>query len=136
MIRFNVQCGFLRDERGAAMVEFAIAAGVFVTVLLGIMEFGFAAWEKNGVAADAREGARYAIVRGSESGRVTDSAGVADYVKSKTSLDTTIQVVTTWHPDKKFGSVVWVQVNHAVPRRGPFIPAHTDSSTSKMVVVF
>jgi Flp pilus assembly protein TadG len=126
----------LGAEDGAAMVEFALAAAVFMTILIGILEFGFAAWAKNSVAADAREGARFAMVRGIESLRVTDSAGVATYVKSKTSLDNSIQVVTTWTPDKHAGSVVAVKVRHAVARRGPFLPAHTDSATSTMIVIF
>jgi Flp pilus assembly protein TadG len=131
--RFN---RFSEDSSGNTMVEFAIAASIFATFVLGIMEFGFAALGRNAVAADAREGARFAIVRGSQSGRATDSAGVANYVKSKTSLDQTIQVSTSWSPNKDPGSIVTVKVKHAVPRRGPFIGAHTDSSISKMVVIF
>jgi Flp pilus assembly protein TadG len=128
----------LKNEAGAAMVEFAIAAGVFVTMLLGILEFGFAAWEKNSVASDAREGARYAVVHGLKSGRITNATGVSNYVKSKTSLGASnITVTTTWFPtDERPGSTVTVTVSHLVPRRGPFLPQHTVTSTSKMIVVF
>jgi Flp pilus assembly protein TadG len=118
------------------MVEFAIAMTVLSSVILGIFEFGFASWQRNSVAADAREGSRYAMVHGSVSGSTADSAAVANYVKSKTSLDNSIVVITTWTPDKKPGSTVAVQVKHFVPRRGPFLAAHTDSSTSTSVVVF
>jgi Flp pilus assembly protein TadG len=119
------------------MVEFAVAGGTFVVVLIGILEIGLAAWAKNGVASDAREGARYAIVHGSQSGRIADEAMVSAYVKSRTTLDQTIQVTTTWaDPDKEPGTTVSVKVKHAVPRRGPFLPAHTDSSTSTMLIVF
>ena len=118
------------------MVEFAIAAAVFVTMLLGMVEFGSAAWARNAVAADAREGARYAMVRGATSGRIADSAMVANFVKSKTSLDNSIQVVTTWSGAKAAGTIVSVKVRHAVARRGPFLGDHTDSSTSTMVVLY
>lgn len=118
------------------MVEFAIAAAVFSVILLGIIEFGFAAWAKNSVASDAREGARYAIVHGSQSGRVATTDSVQNYVRGRTNLDNSIVVVTTWTPDNKPGSLVEVKVKHAVPRRGPFLAAHTDSSSSKMVIVF
>lgn len=118
------------------MVEFSIAAAVFVAMLLGVLEFGFAAWARNSVAADAREGARYAMVRGATSGRASDSATIANFVKSKTSLDNSIQVVTTWSGAKAAGTTVTVKVRHAVPRRGPFLADHTDSSTSTMVVLF
>ena len=120
------------------MVEFAIVAAVFTVMLLGIFEFGYSAWAKSSVAADAREGARYAMVRGATSPLGTaDSAGVANFVKSKTSLDQTIVIVTTWSPaTKAAGSLVTVKVKHLTPRRGPFLPTRTDSATSSMIVVY
>jgi Flp pilus assembly protein TadG len=119
------------------MVEFAIATTVFSMFLLGILEFGYAAWARNSVAADAREGARYAMVRSSSaSGHVATIDSVSNYVKSKTNLDASIVVSTTWVPNNNRGSEVQVKVKHVVARRGPFIPAHTDSSTSKMVIMY
>lgn len=120
------------------MVEFAIVAGLILTPLvLGILEFGFAAWAKNSVAADAREGARYAVVHGSLSGRIATPDSVSNYVKSRSTLDAaSLQVYTVWPTNKNPGSTVEVSVRHSVPRRGPFIPAHTDSVTSKMVILF
>jgi Flp pilus assembly protein TadG len=60
---------FLTNNDGAAMVEFAIAAGlVFIPMVFGIIEFGRLAWSKNMVTAAAREGVRYSIVHGSSSG--------------------------------------------------------------------
>lgn len=119
------------------MVEFALVALVLSFMLLGIIEFGLAAWQKNSVAADVREGTRYAVVRGTSSGRVATTESVATYVRTRTSLDTAgLRVYTTWSPNKRPGSVVTVRVAHNVPRRGPFIPAHTDSATSMMVVLF
>jgi Flp pilus assembly protein TadG len=118
------------------MVEFAIASTIFISMLLGIVEFGLASWQKNSVAADAREGARYAMVHGSQSGNIADSAAIANYVKSKTSLENTIIVKTTWTPDNKPTSRVTVKVLHAVPRRGPFLAAHTDSASSTVVILY
>jgi Flp pilus assembly protein TadG len=128
---------FIADDAGTSMVELTIASAVFVSILLGILEFGFATWARNSVVSDAREGARYAMVHGAESGRIADSATIADYVKSRTSLDSTIVVLSSW-PDgtKDPGKRVSVKVRHAVPRRGPFLRAHTDSSTSTMVIVY
>jgi len=128
--------GLVVNESGAAMVEFAIAVTVFSVLLLGILEFGFAAWAKNSVAADAREGARYAIVHGSQSGRVATPDSVTNFVKARTNLDATIVVTTNWSPDNKPGSLVKVRVKHVVPRRGPFLAAHTDSSSSTMIILF
>jgi Flp pilus assembly protein TadG len=127
---------FLRDEHGNTMAEFAMVAAVFLTLFLGIVEFGFHAWDRNSVTADAREGARYAIVHGSTSLLAADSAAVANYVKSRTTLDTTIRVTTIWTPDNHPGSHVQVIVKHPIPRRGPFIPAMVDSAASEMIILF
>lgn len=128
---------FLKNDRGSAMVEFAIAGSVFSVILLAILEFGFAAWQKNAVASDARDATRYAIVHGAASGRTATPDSVSRYVKSRTSLDTgTITVYTSWSPDKKPGSEVTVSVAHTAPRRGLFIAAHRDSATSRLRVFF
>lgn len=137
--RFTLSLAHFRgNEFGGAMVEFAIAGTMFIMVLLGILEFGLAMWDRNSVAEDAREGARYAIVHGSESGRTATTDSVANYVKSVTGLDNTIDVVTTWADatNKAPGTTVTVKVRHTVPRRGPFLAAHTDSATSTMLIVF
>lgn len=119
------------------MVEFAVVGGVFAALLIGIFEFGAAAWTKNSVAADAREGARYAIVHGSRSATPTDQAGVQTYVRSKSQLGNAIRVYVTWPEGSQApGKQVKVSVAYSAPRRGPFIPAHVDSSTSKMYVVY
>jgi len=47
-------------ERGATLVEFSIAAAVFLTVMFGVMEFGRALWTHNALSDAARRGARYA----------------------------------------------------------------------------
>jgi Flp pilus assembly protein TadG len=132
-------CGrsIVRREDGTAMAEFALTAAVFMSLLLGVIEFGFATWDKNSVTTDAREGARYAMVHGSTSGRIADSAMVANYVKSRTSLDNTIVVITRWADAGKLpGTNVTVKVKHSVPRRGPFLAGHTDSSSSTLVIVY
>ena len=44
------------------MVEFSIAALVFLTVMFAVIEFGRALWVHNALADAARRGARYASV--------------------------------------------------------------------------
>jgi Flp pilus assembly protein TadG len=126
----------MADDQGSVMVEFAITAAAFFLILFGILEFGYAAWAKNSVTADAREGARYAMVHGSGSGRIADSAAVANYVKTKTSLGSSIQVSTTWTPNNDPESQVTVTVTKSQPRLGVFIPARVDSGTSTMLIIF
>jgi Flp pilus assembly protein TadG len=49
-------------QRGATLVEFSIAATVFLTVMFAAIEFGRAVWTHNALADAARRGARYAVV--------------------------------------------------------------------------
>lgn len=51
-----------QGERGAALVEFAIGATVFLMVMFAVIEFGRALWVHNALADAARRGARYAVV--------------------------------------------------------------------------
>ena len=126
---------FRRNEAGAGMVEFSIAAFFFTLLLLGIFEFGLAAWVKNSVATAAREGTRFAIVRGQDSGQVTDSAAVRTYVQGKSRLSP-ITVTTVWTPDKKVDSKVTVTVSYAYKRVGLIIPNRTLTSHSTMAIMF
>jgi Flp pilus assembly protein TadG len=50
-----------RGERGAALVEFSIAALVFLTSIFAVLEFGRLLWVHNALTDAARRGARYAV---------------------------------------------------------------------------
>jgi hypothetical protein len=49
-------------EQGASLVEFSIAATVFLMVMFAVVEFGRALWTHNALADAARKGARYAVL--------------------------------------------------------------------------
>lgn len=49
------------SERGATLLEFAVAATVFLTVMFGVVEFGRCLWTHNALSDAARRGARYAV---------------------------------------------------------------------------
>ncbi len=49
-------------QRGSTLVEFAIGATVFLTVMFAVIEFGRALWIHNALSDAARRGARYAVV--------------------------------------------------------------------------
>ncbi|MCA1605606.1 MAG: pilus assembly protein, partial [Acidobacteria bacterium] len=49
-------------QRGATLVEFSIAATVFLMAMFAVIEFGRALWTHNALADAARRGARYAVV--------------------------------------------------------------------------
>ena len=56
--------GRLRDEEGAAAVEFALIAGLLVMLVFGLIEYGLAFWQIQSLRAATREGARVAAVGG------------------------------------------------------------------------
>lgn len=96
------------------MVEFAIVAGlVFLPLMFGIIEFGRMLWAKNTVTAAAREGVRFAAVRGTGQTDFTvfDSAAVAAYVEGRTKLSP-IVVSTTWTGSKAPRDDVTVTVRY------------------------
>ncbi len=51
-----------KGERGASMVEFAMVAGFFFTLILGVIEFGRLLYTHNALADAARRAARYAVL--------------------------------------------------------------------------
>ena len=53
---------FNSSERGATLVEFALALTVFLTSMFAVIEFGRALWVHNALADAARRGARYATL--------------------------------------------------------------------------
>ena len=128
------------DERGAAMVEFALVAGViFIPLVFGTIEFGRLISAKTTITAAAREGVRFAIVRGSTSGAnggtVADSAAVANYVKGRTQL-TPITVKSTWTGLKDPGDTVTVEVTYVYTPVVPVISSKTIKSTSKQNISY
>jgi Flp pilus assembly protein TadG len=70
---------FKKNERGAALVEFAIVATVFLSVLFGVIEFGRLFWTHNALRDAARRGVRYATLRSNDSAGVTAVKKVVVY---------------------------------------------------------
>ncbi len=54
-------------EEGSALVEFAVASVVILTILFGIIDVGRALYSYDWVSDAARRGTRYAMVRGTSS---------------------------------------------------------------------
>ena len=119
------------------MVEFALIAGlVFIPLVFGIIEWGRLVWSKTTITAAAREGARFAVVRGKLSGNIADSAAVANYVIGRTQLSP-ITVKPTWTGDKTPAEdTVTVQVTYVYTPIVPVISAKTIVSSSKQIISF
>jgi Flp pilus assembly protein TadG len=107
--------GLAREERGGALVEFAVTAVLLMTVVIGVIEFALVMYAYHFVSTAAQMGARYAIVRGAHwtsacstsappnfalsYGCKAASADVQNYVKSVTTSglnSAKVSATTTW----------------------------------------
>ena len=77
---------FLRGERGAALVEFAIVLPLLLMIVFGIIDFARAFYTQNNLTSAVREGARWAAVR--DPAKIT-TAGVQAVVKGFANADAT-----------------------------------------------
>jgi Flp pilus assembly protein TadG len=146
-----------RSEHGAGLVEMALSIAVLLSLVLGIMELSLALYTFHFIAEAARDGARYAIVRGSScpailSGCPAAGAGVdvQTYLQNQgfpTINPGSMTVTTTWPttgttctpqatPCDNPGNLVRVVVVYQFPLSIPFLAARTlrMSSTSQMVI--
>lgn len=92
----------------------------------------------NWVAYAAREGTRYACVRGSSSSHPASAADVRTFVMNQavTYDSSNVTVSTSWSPNNSAGSSVQVEVDYAYhPLIGFIIPGSlTLKSKSQMVI--
>jgi Flp pilus assembly protein TadG len=136
-----------RSEEGGALVEFALTVPILLTFFFGLIEVSMALYMHQVLSECAREGTRYAMVRGSTcvngSGTscTTTAASVNSYVSGLTwpNIGGAPIIVSTTFPDgnESPGSRVQVYVTYAFPYRVPFIPPTTlnMSSTSVTYIV-
>jgi Flp pilus assembly protein TadG len=141
-------------ERGAGLAETAVVMAVVLALLFSVIDFGRAMYTYAFVAQLARQGARWAIVRGSQC-TVLDhcnasSSDVQTYVQSLNVGATTankISVSAQWpssgcpagYSAKSPGCIVIVTVTYPFSFMLPFMPGGslatiTMSSTSQMVI--
>ena len=153
----------VRSEEGSVILETAMSFIMLISFLLIVMETGFLLYSYHFISEAAREGTRYAIVRGSTSGSPAgtacasyssiackaSSADVQNFVKNLGFLDPTNMTVTpTWSaftggqtcpttgPCNSPGNLVTVQVQYNFTVSVPVIPSktYTLSSTAAMII--
>lgn len=104
-----------KKSLGQGMVEFAIVGPIFFLMLFGVIELGRVMFVTHQVSNGAREGARWAMVRGDLSGLAIDEADIRDTVLNRTSgLDPAqLDVQATW-PDgnRAIGSQISVTLSY------------------------
>jgi Flp pilus assembly protein TadG len=127
------------SEKGVALVESAVTLLVFLLFMIAILEGARLIWAYNTLGYVAREGTRYATVRGGESSAPASVGDVETYVKNQAlGLDPTLMTVTTtWSPNNNPGSFVQVAVSYQYSTMTNFFLTApvTLSSTSRTVVL-
>ncbi len=152
-----------QSERGMSVVETAVACAVLLAMLFGIFQMSPALYTYHYISEAAREGTRWAIVRGSTSctntPNLTDcgatAAQISSYVKgldypaivpakmtvTPSFLSASSTQPTTWSACTTGtcnapGNLVKVQVQYSFPLGLPFISSTTLnlSSTSQLVI--
>ncbi len=141
-------------ESGAEVFEFALVMPVLFLVLFGVMGFGQALYSYHFVSHAAREGARFAIVRGAACSTFAtacpaDDRDVRNYVVSIApgGIDTStnnLQVTTTWPGNgagtcttaNSPGCPVKVQITYNFHFIFPLLPSSSVpiTSASQMVI--
>jgi Flp pilus assembly protein TadG len=76
----------LRTDDGAAMIEFALVLPILLLLVFGIIEFGFALYNKEVITNASREGARYGIIIGDPRPTTTQIQNVVTTYLSKMPL--------------------------------------------------
>ena len=101
---------FLADESGAPVVEFAIVAPFLMLITVGIIDIGRAVWTSTTLEHVAREGARFASVRGAGHVAEATETGVQTYVQGRATGLNGVNVAVTWlGGDNSSGSSVTVE---------------------------
>jgi len=104
-----------REEAGAALLEFALFAGVLLVLTFGIIDFGRALFTANNLTAAAREGARYAAVLPNPA---TSTAAIQQRVATymspfgSTPIDPATQVLVTYNSAGSSLQSITVEVHY------------------------
>lgn len=143
-------------------METAMSSIILLTFMFGVIEAGFAVYSYHFISEAAREGTRYAIVRGSLAGTancaapgpptcIAQSADIQTYVKGLgfpgiNPGNMTVTPIWSVYPNSTScpatgpcnspGNLITITVTYSFPLAVPFIPAHTYamSSTAAMII--
>jgi Flp pilus assembly protein TadG len=142
-----------KGQRGSSLPETALVMAILLALLFGIIDFGRALYTYAFVAQLARQGARWAIVRGSQCTALNDcnatSAEIQTYVQGLSegaTVSANIKSTTTWgscpagaSAKNAPGCTVTVTVSYPFQFMLPYMPLPnggviTMASSSAMVI--
>jgi Flp pilus assembly protein TadG len=150
----------LHDQEGQTIVETAMSMIILLTFIFAVWEVGLALYSYHFISEAAREGTRFAIVRGSSLGAncsapgpptcIARSADIQTYVKDLgfPGINPALMTVTpswsayptgaTCTPSTSCnnpGNLVTVKVQYNFPLNVPFVPNRTYTMTSQSAMI-
>jgi Flp pilus assembly protein TadG len=121
------------------MVEFAMVLPLFMLVLSGIADFGFALYQNMSVINAAREGARAAAMVTDHTTIVTTATGAAQAAALQGGITVTVAVACSPHAsdcsDAVANDLVTVTTSYAYPSFFPLTFGNTFTLSSKVQMV-
>lgn len=113
-------------DDGAAAVEFALVSVLLLTLLFGIVQYGYYFFQSQSATSSAREGARLAAVG------FSDCAAFQSALNARTTGVNLKSYSVTFSPTASAGNTVIVTVTYTPTRFGfPFVPFISGDSTQK-----
>lgn len=139
------------EEGGSSLVEFAVSGVVMFMMMIGVMNMSEAVYTYHYVSEAAREGSRYAIVRGSSVSSPATQATIQTYVQNLgyPGINPSLMAVaaswkaypsgTTCTPSSTCnnpGNLVTVKATYSYPLSIPYVGKRTltMTSTSSMII--
>ena len=127
------------EQRGTSVVEFALCSAILLTLAFGVLALSLAVYSYHFISEAARQGTRYAMVRGTTCQFSNPCTATSDEIQSYVQglgraypgiNPNLMNVQTTWLQGKNPGDPVEVTVTYAFPLWIPFVPSQTLTMTS------
>lgn len=99
-------------EAGAAIIEFALVLPILILLVFGIIEFGYAFYQKEVLTNATREGARYGIIMANPRPTATQITDVVKTALTNASWDATKATITVTGAQGASGSNLTVQLDY------------------------
>lgn len=96
----------LKNQKGQALVEFALVVPILLIIVMGIIEFGFMFNAYITISNASREGARLGVLGGN------DAAVVARVIETSPNLDDSRFTITITPGTRSRGDMLRVNVNY------------------------
>lgn len=124
-------------KRGQAMVEFAMVLPLFMLVLSGICDFGFALYQNMSVINAAREGARAAAMVTDKGSIEPAATGAAQAAALQGGIAVTVDVACSPHACNAAvaNDLVTVTTSYSYPSFFPLTFGNTFTLSSKVQMV-